>query len=74
LRDYVKPRIGLTNAQQSRKLHPVVIYSESPNCFKARAVSERFDEFDRMIQGMRDRGVKVEILEDRGLTKRFCIN
>lgn len=48
------------------------IFSESQNCFKVREVSEDSGDFERMIQGMQDRGVVVEVLDTEGSEKRFC--
>ena len=50
------------------------ISSHSANCYKARNLDRSTDEVSRMIQGMRKRGVAVQVLEQRGAETVFCIN
>ena len=52
----------------------MTISSEGPGCFKARELTEGSGELVRMVEGMRDRGVDVDVLEHRGSEMRFCIN
>ena len=52
----------------------MTIFANGANCFKAREMGENTGEFARLIQIMRDRGVKVQVLDDSGLEKTFCIN
>lgn len=52
----------------------MIISAESANCFNVREVNEGSGVFADMIRGMLSRGVKVQVLEDRGVYKKFCIN
>jgi hypothetical protein len=47
------------------------ISSESQNCFRVLEAAENSGEFAKMIQRMRERGMKVEVLEDDDDVKRF---
>ena len=52
----------------------MTIFANGANCFKVRELGENTGEFARMIQNMRARGVAVEVLDDSGREKTFCIN
>lgn len=52
----------------------MTIFTVGPNCFKAREMTEDSGTIDRMLEGMRERGVQVEVIEDKGSEKEFCIH
>jgi len=49
------------------------IISIAPNCFKAREMSEGSGVIETMLQGMRERGVRVEVLKDEGCIDDFAL-
>lgn len=51
----------------------MTIFTIGHNCFKAREHREGSGTIDQMIQSMKQRGIKVEVIADRGVEKEFCI-
>lgn len=52
----------------------MTIFSDRSNCYKAVEVVEDNGEFNAMIQGMKDRGVSVRVIDSSSREKKFCLD